>query len=98
MEQKITRTIHRTSKLDPSQAELYRALSALANVVSRVLGKEIEPKVYCQRCRVELGTVSTVPNQQVYCLPCEERIKLEARIQARILPKVKTIGGSVRLG
>lgn len=92
MEQKITKTIHRTSKLDPSQAELYQALSALANVVSRVLERELEPKVYCQRCRAE------VPDRQTYCTVCEKRIKLEARIQARILPKVKTIGGSVRLG
>jgi ribosomal protein L40E len=72
------------------ESELLIKLTALVDLVAKYAELQIlkeARKTFCNRCYAE------VPSGHGYCRRCELQVALEERIQSRILPDTRTVGG-----
>jgi ribosomal protein L40E len=82
--------IKRTRTLGTLESDLLIKLTALIDIASQYAALQIEKekrKTFCKRCYAEL------PSGHEYCRKCELQVALEERIQSRILPDIRTVGG-----
>lgn len=83
--------IKRTTRIrrSPLESELYASLIELARTATEYFGQKIacEAMKFCGRCNAK------VPATQQYCDRCQRARDIENRVQTRILPSVRTIGG-----
>lgn len=90
MPRKQTIRIKRTRILGTLESELLQKLTALVDLAAQYAALQIEKekrKTFCKRCYMEMAS------GHEYCRKCELQVELEERIQSRILPDIKTVGG-----
>jgi hypothetical protein len=82
------------------EMELLRSITRLLNTAREFLAIQVEqvkaPHVACRRClrQTQPKNVSV----EGFCPACLTQTLMDRRIQARLLPKVRTVGGMALLG
>jgi hypothetical protein len=94
---RTTTTRRRCSRLE---MELLRSITRLSNAASDFLCAQIErqkaPDVACRRCLKQTQPKNI--SAEGFCPACLTQTLMDRRIQARLLPKVRTVRGMPLLG